>query len=48
MKPYLDDVQMSVVQWSQLRALRVAVGAVLQPTSLSASQPLSDQAVQSA
>lgn len=48
MKPHLDDVQMSVVQWSQLRTLSVAVGADLQPTSLSASQPLTDQAVQSA
>lgn len=39
---------MSVVQQSQLRVLRAAAGADLQPTSLSASQPLSDQAVQSA
>lgn len=39
---------MSVVQQSQLRVLRAAVGADPQPTSLSASQPLSDQAVQSA
>lgn len=39
---------MSVVQQSQLRVLHAAVGVDLQPTSLSASQPLSDQAVQSA
>ncbi len=42
MKPHSDEVQMSVVQQSQLSALSAVVGADLQPTGLSASQPLSD------
>lgn len=47
-KPHSDEVQMSAVKQSQLRILCAAVGADQQPTSLSASQTLSDQAVQSA
>ena len=42
------EVQMSAVQRGQLRALCAAAGADLQPTSLSASQPLSARAAQSA
>lgn len=39
---------MSAFRQSQHRVLRAAVGAVQQPTSLSASQTLSDLPVQSA
>lgn len=47
-KPHSDEVQMSAVKRGQLRVLCGAVGADQQPASLSASQTLSDQAVQSA